>query len=343
MSDASKVGPAAKPRKAALILAGAAAKGPFAAGALSVVADKVNSDEFRITRVVGTSSGALNAAVFAAGLRVGKPREAAEKLEELWQDKATVRNIITFCQRKNIVKKALAEIRELGGEKQSDLKLRIAITTLDGNEVPSGARSYTTYEATKVYGTTHFTTDAGIDDIAGHAIASAAIPFVFPPVRLDGTTYVDGGVVDNAPIAWALHEDTEIEDLIVVTSDPAVAARRGCITPFPLFSVIDVVVRERLTRDLLEAYSFNAELKKLAALGVDMKKVRRELKWRQLEIIEIRPPEETAGNFLSGFFCKSQRVKNLKAGQQAATKAFGEQPPKPALPPGAAGTSPVSS
>jgi predicted acylesterase/phospholipase RssA len=339
MNDGRKVDPAAKPRKAALILAGAAAKGPFAAGALSVVADRLHS-EFRITRVVGTSSGALNAAVFAAGLRVGKPKEAAQKLEELWKDDATVRNIVTFQQRKHIVKKALAEIRGWGDEKQHDLKLRIAITTLDGNEVSSGHRHYTTYESTKVYHPTDFTTDAGIDDIAGHAIASAAIPFVFSPVRLDGTAYVDGGVVDNAPIAWALHEDQEIEDLIVVTSDPRVAARPAHITPFPLVSVIDVVVRERLTRDLLEAYSFNAELEKLAALGVDMERVRRQLKWRRLKIVEVRPPHETAGNFLSGFFFKSQRVDNWEAGRTAALGAFAEPSPRPAPPPAPTPTPP---
>ena len=325
MSDGCKVDPPATSRKTALILAGAAAKGPFAAGALSVVASR---KEFEITRVVGTSSGALNAAVFAAGLRVGNPARAAERLGDLWKNTATALNIITFCQRKKIVKGALGEFRQLDDKERLDLRLRIAITTLDGNVPPSAPRPYTTYEATKIYDTTDFTSDEGIDDIAGHAIASAAIPFVFSPVRLDGTTYVDGGVVDNAPIAWALNEDEEIEDLIVVTSDPPVAARPKCITRFPLFAVINVVVRERLTRDLFAAYSFNAELEKLAALGVDMKRVRRELKWRHLNIVEIRPKKETAGNFLSGFLCKSQRVGNWEAGVAAAKEAF-EAPSPP--------------
>jgi hypothetical protein len=96
-----------------------------------------------------------------------------------------------------------------------------------------------------------------------------------------------------------------------------------------LFSVINVVVRERLARDLLAAYSFNAELEKLAALGVDMKRVRRELKWRYLNIVEIRPPAETAGNFISGFFCKSQRVANWNAGVKAAHDAFERPSPAP--------------
>ena len=136
---------------------------------------------------------------------------------------------------------------------------------------------------------------------------------------------MDGGLVDNAPIAWALHQDEAIEDLIVVTSDPRVAARPRCITPIPLGSVLNVVLHERLTRDLLEAYSFNKELLQLEAMGVDMQRVRRELKWHQLKMVKIRPPKETAGGFLSGFLHKSQRIRNLDAGRVAATQALEER------------------
>ncbi len=36
-------------------------------------------------------------------------------------------------------------------------------------------------------------------------VASAAIPGVFPPVTIDGRTYIDGGVVNNTPISHAHH------------------------------------------------------------------------------------------------------------------------------------------
>lgn len=35
-------------------------------------------------------------------------------------------------------------------------------------------------------------------------LASAAIPGIFPPVALGGRTYMDGGVVDNAPVSHAI-------------------------------------------------------------------------------------------------------------------------------------------
>ena len=35
-------------------------------------------------------------------------------------------------------------------------------------------------------------------------LASCALPAAFPPVEIDGTTFIDGGVVDNVPISRAL-------------------------------------------------------------------------------------------------------------------------------------------
>lgn len=37
-----------------------------------------------------------------------------------------------------------------------------------------------------------------------HLLASAALPFLFPPVRVDGTLYVDGGLRQNTPLRPAL-------------------------------------------------------------------------------------------------------------------------------------------
>ena len=39
-------------------------------------------------------------------------------------------------------------------------------------------------------------------------IASCSIPIIFPPVKIDGVHYVDGGVLRNLP-AWALRDKCE--------------------------------------------------------------------------------------------------------------------------------------
>jgi NTE family protein len=37
-------------------------------------------------------------------------------------------------------------------------------------------------------------------DLRGHVLASAAIPGVFPPVTVDGRTFIDGGVSSHVPL-----------------------------------------------------------------------------------------------------------------------------------------------
>jgi NTE family protein len=41
-------------------------------------------------------------------------------------------------------------------------------------------------------------------DVIDAILASAALPAVYPPVVIDGVRYVDGGVIDNVPIARAV-------------------------------------------------------------------------------------------------------------------------------------------
>lgn len=54
-------------------------------------------------------------------------------------------------------------------------------------------------------------------DIAECVSASCSIPIVFKPVKIDGVTYVDGGVVANLP-AWALRDQCKY--LIGVNCSP---------------------------------------------------------------------------------------------------------------------------
>jgi predicted acylesterase/phospholipase RssA len=71
-----------KPEKTInLALQGGGSHGAFAWGVL----DRLREDErIGIEGVVGTSAGAMNAAVLAYGLSVGGNRAAREKLREVW-------------------------------------------------------------------------------------------------------------------------------------------------------------------------------------------------------------------------------------------------------------------
>src|SRR5688572_4599861 len=109
-----------RPSGAALVLAGAAGKGPFAAGALSVLAEE---RRLNVRVVAGASSGALNAAVYAAGLRAGAPDEAATMLTELWQKEASIPRILPWSARKKLVLNALRHFA-MRRTIHSELKLR---------------------------------------------------------------------------------------------------------------------------------------------------------------------------------------------------------------------------
>jgi Dyp-type peroxidase family len=310
-------------KKSALIIAGAAARGPFAAGALSVIAEY--KSRFDVRCVVGTSSGALNAAVYAAGLRVGRPECAAQLLDDLWRNQATWWRIATQAQRIRIVAEALRHFRRLPTT-LCDVQLRIVATSLDGKLEHSDGRPWTTFERTYEYSATDFTSDTRIEEISRAAIASAAIPGVFWPVSIDRSTYVDGGVVDNAPIAWAIDTNSEIDDLLVVTPDPPTTPKVGGNPLSWPPRLLDIVIGERLSRDLHTARSFNKELEKLQTLGVSSQVLRKELQWRILNIVEIRPPEgSTPGGLLGGFFSASQRAAAIALGSEWAKCALARQ------------------
>lgn len=90
-------------------------------------------------------------------------------------------------------------------------------------------------------------------------MASAAIPGVFPPVELGGRTYMDGGVVDNAPISHAV---TLGADEIWV-----LPAGYACALPEPPRSALgmalqglNVLVQRRLAHDI-RVYGDRADIR----------------------------------------------------------------------------------
>ena len=90
-------------------------------------------------------------------------------------------------------------------------------------------------------------------------LASAAIPGIFPPVELGGRTFMDGGVVDNAPISHAVALGA---DTIWV-----LPAGYACALPEPPRSALgmalqglNVLVQRRLAHDL-EVYGDRADIR----------------------------------------------------------------------------------
>jgi NTE family protein len=327
------VGSRVRPRTG-LILAGAAAKGPYAAGALAAIAA---DGGFDVRIVVGASSGALNAVIYAAGLRVDEAGEAARRLCELWREKANLFEILPERARKALVKDALNHFASKKPSLDEGVQARVIVTSLSGIK---GKYGYVRAEHTFQFGAKELADPLAIPQIADACVASAAIPVLFAPVDLPATgPSWDGGIVNNTPLGWALKADPEIDHLIVITPEaladgpePTRSAHGAAIAPelvssagygrFAVGRLVEIVIEERLNRDLHEARGFNEEIRKLVGMGVSAEALRAKLNWRLLEIIEVRPERALEGGLLSGFSSPELRDQYIERGREAAKRAL---------------------
>ncbi|MGD9752660.1 MAG: patatin-like phospholipase family protein [Acidimicrobiia bacterium] len=172
----------------AFVLTGGASLGAVQVGMLQALAE----GGIRPDVLIGASVGAVNAAWLAAA----GPEADLDQLASLWP---TMRRGTVFPtglrsgleglvgRRAGLVEsgplRRLLE-RHLPVRRIEDtaVALRIVVADLlDGRDVALRA-----------------------GPLVGAVLASTAIPGVFPPVDIDGRSYVDGGVVNNAPLSHAL-------------------------------------------------------------------------------------------------------------------------------------------
>ncbi len=91
-----------------------------------------------------------------------------------------------------------------------------------------------------------------------HALASAAIPLLFPPVRLGNEFYVDGGLRQNTPIAPALRLGATHVLAVALTREVrgVIGAETGPVDPVPLGAaalvgkVLNAFLIDNLVNDL---------------------------------------------------------------------------------------------
>lgn len=109
------------------------------------------------------------------------------------------------------------------------------------------------------------------DALAWQAIrASAAIPGLFPPVSIDGETFIDGGVVMNTPIKPAI--DAGADEIHVISLDPCVpdlGKDYGPATWDVMNRVLIAMVAENIAEDIETARWINEGLEALEHLEND--------------------------------------------------------------------------
>jgi NTE family protein len=185
----------------ALVLSAGGLFGAYQAGAWQALEER----GFRPDILVGASVGAINAAAIARGC-------TGPELQQLWRDpQSSVFRWNWPPQRLSLAdpkpfEARLQKIFEQFPHRSVQTKLLVAVTELPCTKVRAVQGEQVTPRA---------------------LLASCAIPFVYPPVKLHGKWCVDGGVFCRMPVAWAVQAGAaEIVAVDLLAAPPSMAARR---------------------------------------------------------------------------------------------------------------------
>lgn len=267
----------------ALVLPGAGARGAYQVGVLKAVASllPVNAaNPFAV--IAGTSAGAINGAVLAC--RAGHFERAIGDMERVWAgfSASQVYRTDNWTMFKTSLHwlatavfgglgfanpRSLLDNTPLRALLERDVNFpRIARAIERGHldalavtaSAYTSARSVTFFQARESYQAWSRVRRIGRPTLLDmdHLMASAAVPFVFPPVRIGGEFYGDGSMRHRAPLAPAIHLGADRLLVIGVRDeqpDPEPPADREA--PFPTFAqlggyMLDTLFMDGLYTDL---------------------------------------------------------------------------------------------
>ena len=238
----------------ALVLSGGGARGAYEAGVVSVLLPALELRGERPSMLVGTSVGAINAAYLAGAAHL-PAAEATAGLLTHWREiekGAVIRPILAHQLPLGVARYA-AEILSLGDTRlpslldpaplKSNLRRWIDWRALHANVDAGAARAVAAVTTAACSGrTVAFVEGAPLGDPGpsrtidfvptrlgvDHIRASAALPVLFPPVRVKAPAahagwYIDGGTRLNTPLRPAL--DLGARRLVVVGTEAVAGGR----------------------------------------------------------------------------------------------------------------------
>ncbi len=217
-----------RPRRVAIVLSGGGARGAYEVGVLWYVFEelaRLRGGPPRIDILCGTSVGAINACYIAAHLF--DPGLGIRRLVELWSELEITR-VLGFGMRQLITiprlltgggehGAGLFDVRPMAELVQKEVSWRAVSRALQSKQLSALSVSTTEVSTGRTVVFMQLAPDMVVPspppprtlfqaELIGpqHALASAAIPLIFPAVRIDGELYLDGGLRQNTPIAPAL-------------------------------------------------------------------------------------------------------------------------------------------
>ena len=220
----------------ALVLQGGAALGAFEAGVIDVI---LKEKEWNPVVVSGVSIGAVNAAVLCAPLLAGDRDDAVDELRSLWKDIAAPLALPSFMAPRMFspwwtpwgfwLNRSFGDSTPLKRTLQRHVDFTRLAPPAEVPERPGyGIDRRCIVTATNLVSGDLEAFDSGVMRLGpSHILASAALPFAYPPHEAEGSsgqmgTYVDGGLYNNTPLKQVLDalEEGPIKrvDLLVVVN-----------------------------------------------------------------------------------------------------------------------------
>lgn len=291
--------------KIGLALSGGGSKGAFQAGALRRLHEEGIK---RYSAVAGVSVGALNGAMVAA--------DKIPELHSIWED-ITLEDVF---RRKSILEigwelvrwkvglgdppRALYDtsplmdlIRERINPGMLRAKLEIGRVGLDDGMYHSSLKGYKLHEFHKVL------------------LASAAIPVVCPPVKLDNQYMVDGGLVNITPLGDLIGDGCD--RIIVITTEPLGYKRN--VGQNHLLNIarkaIGIMTHEILVNDIKSVENVNNLVGQANGKGIELAKPGDDRPYRHIDI-DVITPETPLGSGLD--FSRRALTNRMRLGYQAA-------------------------
>ena len=330
-----------------IVLSGGGARGAYEAGVIKYIRDELPPRvraHARFEIVTGTSVGAINACFLAANAHAPElqGRALADVWERLriegvykvgWRELSHLPSFLLGSRGRGELDEVVGPGRLGGLLNTSPLEQLVRRGTRWSNiarNLESGDLHGLCVNATHLAsGKTHsfvqmkgkrlppWSTDPGVKAIAAdigphHALASAAIPWVFPCVDIAGDVYCDGGLKLNTPISPAvrLGADRILVIGLKAADEPedggmvpdAKGVDQSPSAPFLLGKILNALLSDKTEYDLQRLERFNALLAAgerafgdgfADALSHSMKE-RRGSGYRRVDALMIRPGENVA-------------------------------------------------
>jgi NTE family protein len=277
-----------------LVLSGGGARGAYEVGVLRYIRERLKGDN-RIDIITGSSIGAINGAYIAA--TADRPKAQGRLLARVWSEL----NLDEVCKFGWSQMRALPQVlfgkvsgktthgQQIGGLVDPRAMQALVRTRLPWNGITDnlhrGHLSAISCTATEVAtgNVTIFvqTADGTLPPhwpsaqrqsvvltpiTAAHALASGAIPVLFPAVRVGGQLFADGGLRQNTPLRPAMRLGATRLLVIGLRHKPdAASSSRSATRPSPAFpsamfmlgKVLNVLLLDKVENDLERIYRMN--------------------------------------------------------------------------------------